>query len=213
MWQQWGVTDSVLCVGNDKTLHFIDDVLDEVVALFPSEYIHIGGDECPKTMWKRCPKCQARIAAEHLQADGRHTAEERLQSFLIRHAEQHLNQLGRQMIGWDETLEGGLAPNATVMSWRGEGGGIEAARLKHKVIMTPNTYLYFDYYQSADKAHEPEAIGGYLPCSTCTATNLCHAVSPPTSSNTSSAHKPTYGRSISRHSSKWSIWNCRDWLH
>lgn len=163
VWQQWGVTDSVLCVGNDKTLHFIDDVLDEVVALFPSEYIHIGGDECPKTMWKRCPKCQARIAAEHLQADGRHTAEERLQSFLIRHAEQHLNQLGRQMIGWDETLEGGLAPNATVMSWRGEGGGIEAARLKHKVIMTPNTYLYFDYYQSADKAHEPEAIGGYLP--------------------------------------------------
>ncbi len=163
VWQEWGVTDSVLCVGNDRTLRFIDDVLDEVVKLFPSTYIHVGGDECPKTMWKNCAKCQARIKQEHLEADGRHTAEERLQSFLIRHAEKHLNQLGRQMIGWDETLEGGLAPNATVMSWRGEGGGIEAARQKHDVIMTPNTYLYFDYYQSADKAHEPEAIGGYLP--------------------------------------------------
>lgn len=163
VWQEWGVTDSVLCVGNPKTYQFIDDVLDEVVRLFPSEYIHVGGDECPKKEWKRCAKCQALIAAQHLQADGRHTAEERLQSYFIKHAEQHLNQLGRQMIGWDETLEGGLAPNATVMSWRGEGGGMEAARQHHKVIMTPNTYLYFDYYQSADKAHEPEAIGGYLP--------------------------------------------------
>lgn len=163
VWQEWGVTDSVLCAGNDRTLRFIDDVLSEVVKLFPSTYIHVGGDECPKTEWKRCPKCQARIKQEHLEADGKHTAEERLQSYLIRHAEQHLNSLGRQMIGWDETLEGGLAPNATVMSWRGEGGGIEAARQKHQVIMTPNTYLYFDYYQSADKAHEPEAIGGYLP--------------------------------------------------
>ncbi len=163
VWQEWGVTDSVLCAGNDRTLRFIDDVLDEVVKLFPSTYIHVGGDECPKTEWKRCAKCQARIQTEHLQADGQHTAEERLQSYFIRHAEQHLNSLGRQMIGWDETLEGGLAPNATVMSWRGEGGGIEAARQKHNVIMAPNTYLYFDYYQSADKAHEPEAIGGYLP--------------------------------------------------
>lgn len=163
VWQEWGVTDSVLCAGNAKTYQFIDNVLDEVVRLFPSEYIHVGGDECPKKEWKHCAKCQAFIAQHHLQADGRHTAEERLQSYFIKHAEQHLNQLGRQMIGWDETLEGGLAPNATVMSWRGEGGGMEAARQHHKVIMTPNTYLYFDYYQSADKAHEPEAIGGYLP--------------------------------------------------
>lgn len=163
VWQEWGVTDSVLCAGNAKTYEFIDNVLDEVVRLFPSTYIHVGGDECPKTAWKQCPKCQALIAREGLQADGKHTAEERLQSFLIKHAEKHLNQLGRQMIGWDETLEGGLAPNATVMSWRGEGGGFEAAKQHHNVIMTPNTYLYFDYYQSADKTHEPEAIGGYLP--------------------------------------------------
>lgn len=163
VWQMWGVSDDVLCAGNNRTLKFIDDVLDEVVRLFPSKYIHVGGDECPKTRWKNCAKCQARIKAEHLEADKQHTAEERLQSYIIKHAEAHLNKLGRQMIGWDETLEGGLAPNATVMSWRGEGGGIEAARQKHNVIMTPNTYLYFDYYQSADKAREPEAIGGYLP--------------------------------------------------
>lgn len=163
VWQMWGVSDNVLCAGNDRTLTFIDNILDEVTKLFPSEYIHVGGDECPKIQWKKCAKCQARIKAEHLEADGKHTAEERLQSYVIRHAEKHLNKLGRQMIGWDETLEGGLAPNATVMSWRGEGGGAEAAHQKHNVIMTPNTYLYFDYYQSADKAREPEAIGGYLP--------------------------------------------------
>ena len=163
VWQEWGVTDSVLCAGSAKTYEFIGNVLDEVVKLFPSTYIHVGGDECPKTEWKRCAKCQALIAQEQLQADGKHTAEERLQSYFIKYAEKHLNQLGRQMIGWDETLEGGLAPNATVMSWRGEGGGFEAARQHHKVIMTPNTYLYFDYYQSADTKHEPDAIGGYLP--------------------------------------------------
>ena len=163
VWQMWGVSDNVLCAGNDQVLKFIDNVLDEVVKLFPSEYIHVGGDECPKTVWQTCPKCQARIKAEHLEADGKHTAEERLQSYIIKHAENHLNKLGRQMIGWDETLEGGLAPNATVMSWRGEGGGIEAAKQKHKVVMSPNTYLYFDYYQSDDVKHEPEAIGGYLP--------------------------------------------------
>lgn len=163
VWQMWGVSDNVLCAGNDKTFKFIEDVLDEVVKLFPSEYIHVGGDECPKTQWQKCAKCQARIQAEGLQADGKHTAEERLQSYVIKRAENHLNKLGRQMIGWDETLEGGLAPNATVMSWRGEAGGIEAAKQKHKVIMSPNTYLYFDYYQSADVKNEPEAIGGFLP--------------------------------------------------
>ena len=166
VWKMWGVSDNVLCVGNDKTLQFINDVLDEVAAIFPSEYIHVGGDECPKTRWKDCPKCQKRIKDNHLQADGKHSAEERLQSYLINHAEKHLNTIGRQMIGWDETLEGGLAPNATVMSWRGEGGGIEAARQHHNVIMTPNTYLYFDYYQTKDIANEPEAIGGYLPVET-----------------------------------------------
>lgn len=159
----WGVSDDVLCVGNDKTLKFIEDVLTEVTKIFPSQYIHVGGDECPKVRWAKCPKCQARIKANHLEADGKHTAEERLQSYLINHAEKHLNKLGRRLIGWDETLEGGLAPNATVMSWRGEGGGIEAARQHHDVIMTPNTYVYFDYYQTDDTRNEPEAIGGYLP--------------------------------------------------
>ena len=163
VWRQWGVSEDVLCAGNDKTLKFIDDVLDEIVKIFPSEYIHVGGDECPKTRWKDCPKCQARIKAEGLDARDGHTAEERLQSYVIRHAEAHLSKLGRKMIGWDETLEGGLADGATVMSWRGEAGGIEAARQKHDVIMTPNTYLYFDYYQSLDTANEPDAIGGYLP--------------------------------------------------
>ena len=163
VWTQWGVSDDVLCAGNDEVLKFIEDVLGEVVELFPSEYIHVGGDECPKTRWKECPKCQARIKELGIKGDSKHTAEEYLQSFIINHAEKFLNSKGRQMIGWDETLEGGLAPNATVMSWRGEGGGIEAAKQKHNVIMSPNTYLYFDYYQTKDIDSEPLAIGGYLP--------------------------------------------------
>ena len=163
VWTQWGVSDDVLCAGNDATLKFIEDVLGEVVELFPSEYIHVGGDECPKTRWHDCPKCQARIKALGIKGDKKHSAEEYLQSFIINHAEKFLNSKGRQMIGWDETLEGGLAPNATVMSWRGEGGGIEAAKQKHDVIMTPTTYLYFDYYQTKDIENEPLAIGGYLP--------------------------------------------------
>ncbi len=163
VWQDWGVSDNVLCAGNDKTMQFVKDVLNEVVDLFPSEYIHVGGDECPKDQWKKCPKCQQRIRKEGLRADGKHSAEERLQSYVIRFAENVLAERGRKMIGWDEVLEGGLAPNATVMSWRGEGGGIEAARMKHDVIMTPNTYCYFDYYQTANKNSVPLAIGGYLP--------------------------------------------------
>lgn len=163
VWRQWGVSDEVLCAGNDDVLTFIDDVFAEIIDIFPSEYIHVGGDECPKTRWKDCPKCQARIKALGIKGDGKHTAEEYLQSFIINHAEKFLNSKGRQIIGWDETLEGGLAPNATVMSWRGEGGGIEAAKQKHDVIMTPNTYLYFDYYQTKDIDNEPLAIGGYLP--------------------------------------------------
>ena len=163
VWTQWGVSDNVLCAGNDDVLKFIEDVFAEIVELFPSEYIHVGGDECPKTRWQECPKCQARIKALGIKGDSKHTAEEYLQSFIINHAEKFLNSKGRQMIGWDETLEGGLAPNATVMSWRGEGGGIEAAKQKHNVIMSPNTYLYFDYYQTKDIDNEPLAIGGYLP--------------------------------------------------
>ena len=163
VWTQWGVSDNVLCAGNDSTIQFIKDVLAEIIQIFPSEYIHVGGDECPKVKWETCPKCQARIKALGLKSDQQHTKEQRLQSYVIHEAEEFLNANGRKMIGWDETLEGGLAPNATVMSWRGEGGGIEAAKQKHDVIMTPNTYLYFDYYQSKDVADEPLAIGGYLP--------------------------------------------------
>lgn len=163
VWRQWGVSEDVLCAGNDKTIEFIKDVLAEIVDIFPSEYIHVGGDECPKVRWTTCPKCQARIKALGLKSDKKHTKEERLQSYVIHEAEEFLNSKGRKMIGWDETLEGGLAPNATVMSWRGEGGGIEAAKQQHDVVMTPNTYLYFDYYQAKDTENEPEAIGGYLP--------------------------------------------------
>lgn len=163
VWREWGVSDNVLCAGNDSTLTFIDDVLTEVMEIFPSSYIHVGGDECPKTQWEKCPKCQARIKSLGLKSDDKHSKEERLQSFVINHAEKFLNDHGRQIIGWDEILEGGLAPNATVMSWRGEAGGIEAAKQKHDVIMTPNTYLYFDYYQTKDTDNEPLAIGGYLP--------------------------------------------------
>lgn len=166
VWQKWGVSDNVLCAGNDKTLTFIDNVLKEITQLFPSKYIHVGGDECPKTQWQKCPKCQARIKALNLEAKDGHSAEERLQSYIITHASNYLKSLGRNTIGWDEILEGGLADGATVMSWRGESGGIAAAKQHHDVVMTPNSYLYFDYYQSLDKANEPLAIGGYLPLET-----------------------------------------------
>lgn len=161
--ETWGVSDDVLCVGNDSTLQFVRDVLSEVADLFPSEYIHIGGDECPKVRWKECPKCQARIKALGLKSNAKHTKEERLQSYMIAEATKCLNEKGKQIIGWTEVLEGGLVPGATLMSWIGESGGIEAARLHHDVIMTPNTYMYFDYYQSKQVEDEPLAIGGYLP--------------------------------------------------
>ncbi|MDE5745446.1 MAG: family 20 glycosylhydrolase [Paramuribaculum sp.] len=163
VWQQWGVSEDVLCAGNDSTYKFIDDVLAEIVDIFPSEYIHVGGDECPKTRWKECPKCQAKIKELGLKGDEHGTPEEKLQSHVIHHASDFLASKGRKMIGWDETLEGGLAPGAIVMSWRGEKGGIEAAKKGHDVIMTPNNYLYFDYYQTLDRENEPEAIGGYVP--------------------------------------------------
>ena len=166
VWQKWGVSDNVLCAGNDKTLTFIDNVLKEITQLFPSKYIHVGGDECPKTQWQKCPKCQARLKALNLEAKDGHSAEERLQSYIITHASNYLKSLGRNTIGWDEILEGGLAEGATVMSWRGESGGIAAAKQHHDVVMTPNSYLYFDYYQSLNKANEPLAIGGYLPLET-----------------------------------------------
>ena len=163
VWQQWGISDDVICAGNPRSMQFLEDVLSEVIDLFPSEYIHVGGDECPKVRWKTCPKCQARIKAEGIKGDKKHSAEEYLQSSIISQMEKFVESKGRHIIGWDEILEGGLAPNATVMSWRGVDGGIEAAKQHHNVIMTPNTYLYFDYYQSTDTENEPMAIGGYLP--------------------------------------------------
>ena len=163
VWKMWGVSDNVLCAGNDATLAFIEDVLSEVIEVFPSEYIHIGGDECPKTVWEKCPKCQARIKALGIKGDKKHSAEMYLQSFVINHAEKFLNGKGRQIIGWDEILEGGLAPNATVHSWRGVEGGIEAAKQGHDCIMSPTTFMYFDYYQTKYTDNEPLAIGGYVP--------------------------------------------------
>ncbi|RHJ82353.1 glycoside hydrolase family 20 protein [Parabacteroides sp. AM08-6] len=163
VWRQWGISEDVICAGNEKSMQFLEDVLAEIIDLFPSEYIHVGGDECPKVRWEHCPKCQARIKAEGIKGDSKHSAEEYLQSYVISRMEKFVESKGRHIIGWDEILEGGLAPNATVMSWRGVSGGIEAAKQQHNVIMTPNTYLYFDYYQSSDTEHEPQAIGGYLP--------------------------------------------------
>ncbi|WP_298903950.1 family 20 glycosylhydrolase [uncultured Psychroserpens sp.] len=152
---KWGVFEHIYC-SKDETFEFLEDVLDEVVALFPSEYIHIGGDEAPKTQWKSCNKCQERIQSEGLKD------EHELQNYFITRIEAYLNSKGKQIIGWDEILEGGLAPNATVMSWRGIKGAVEAAKQKHNVVMTPTSHCYFDYYQSTNP-DEPTAIGGFLP--------------------------------------------------
>lgn len=153
---EWGVFEDVYCAGNEKTFEFLETVLDEVMELFPGEYIHIGGDESPKAKWEECKKCQDRIKQEHL------ANEHELQSYFIQRIEKYLNAKGRKLIGWDEILEGGLAPDATVMSWRGIQGGIDAAREEHDVIMTPTDYCYFDHYQG-EPEFEPKAIGGYLP--------------------------------------------------
>ncbi len=156
VWTWWGVSENIYCAGNEQVFEFLEGVLTEVMHLFPSPYIHIGGDEAPKTRWKACPKCQRRIRSEKL-AD-----EHQLQSYFVTRIEKFLNSQGRNIIGWDEILEGGLAPNATVMSWRGTQGGIETARLKHPVIMTPGSPCYFDHYQ-ADPSLEPLAICCFNP--------------------------------------------------
>lgn len=153
--ETWGVHTDVYCAGNDTVFSMMQDILTEVINLFPSEYIHIGADECPKDNWKKCPRCQQRIKDLKLKD------EHELQSYFVQRIEKFINSKGRVLIGWDEILEGGLAPNAVVMSWRGEAGGIEAAKQRHDVIMTPNSYVYFDYFQGKP-ALEPMAIGGYL---------------------------------------------------
>ena len=150
-----------MCPGKEDMFTFLEDVIKEMVPLFPGTYFHIGGDECPKSSWKNCEKCQARIKAENLTADNKHTAEERLQSYVIGRMENILAKYGKKIIGWDEILEGGLSSNATVMSWRGEQGGIEAALQNHDVIMTPGgNGMYLDTYQG-DRNNEPVAIGGF----------------------------------------------------
>ena len=148
--------NSDFCVGNEETFMFLENVLTEVMELFPSEYIHIGGDEAGKSAWKTCPKCQKRMKDEHL------ANVDELQSYLIHRIEKLLNNHGRHLLGWDEILQGGIAPNATVMSWRGEEGGIAAVTSGHRAIMTPGAYCYLDSYQDAPYS-QPEAIGGYLP--------------------------------------------------
>ena len=150
---RWGVFDDIMCAGKEETFEFLEDVLTEVLDLFPSEFVHIGGDEAPKTKWKECPLCQERIAREGLEG------EDELQSYFIKRIERFLSANGRKLIGWDEILEGGLASNAAVMSWRGEKGGIEAAKMGHFVVMTPGTHCYLDHYQ-ADPETQPLAIGG-----------------------------------------------------
>jgi hexosaminidase len=159
----WGIEDIVFCAGKEETFTFLEDVIGEVAALFPGEYIHLGGDECPKRSWEACPLCQERIRKEGLGAAEGHSAEERLQSYFVQRMEKATARHGKKMIGWDEILEGGLAPSATVMSWRGETGGIAAAEMGHDVIMTPSSEgMYIDYYQGDPKV-EPVSIGGYFP--------------------------------------------------
>ena len=164
---KWGVTDDVLCIGKETTMEFVKDVLAEVCDLFPSEYIHIGGDECPKVRWAKCPHCQNKIKELGIKGNEKHSAEHFLQSYVTAEAEKYLNSRGRRLIGWDEILEGEIAPDAIVMSWRGTKGGEAAVKLGHDVIMTPYHYLYIDYYQSKDQASEPLAIGGYVPVEKC----------------------------------------------
>ena len=155
--EHWGIQEDVLCAGKEITYDFIEDVLDELLEIFPSEVIHIGGDEAPKNRWKACPDCQARMKNEGLEN------EDELQSYFVKRVGTYLQSKGRKMMGWDEILEGGLAPNAMVMSWRGEEGGIEAARMGHEVVMAPNVYMYLDYYQGIPD-EEPSIYGAMCPC-------------------------------------------------
>ena len=175
VWTRWGVSADVLCAGNEKVYEFLEDVLSEVCDLFPYEYIHIGGDECPKTSWEKCPKCQAKIQELGLVDKDGETAEHYLQSYVITRIEQFINSKGRKIIGWDEILEGGIAPNATIMSWHGDNPGWKAASMGHDAIMTPNYCMYFDKYQSTDEPNEPFGIGGYLPVDKVYAYEPCSA--------------------------------------
>ena len=158
-----GISQDVLCAGNGKTYKFIEDVLTEVMEIFPYEYIHIGGDECPKNRWAACSKCQSRIKELGLEADNDHSAEQLLQGYVTERVGEFLKAHGRRLVGWDEILEGDAPLDAVVMSWRGSDGGIKASGLGHDVIMTPNLNMYLDYCQSENRESEPDGIGGYVP--------------------------------------------------
>lgn len=159
----WGVIPEVFCMGRESTFKFFEDVLDEICDIFPGEYIHIGGDECPRDRWKECPDCQRRMKEEGLTEVGQ------LQGYQLKRVEKYLNAKGRHIIGWDEILESGATPTATVMSWRGPQGGVTAAKMGNKVVMAPNNYFYLDYYQTADPEanKEPLGIGGYVSLEKC----------------------------------------------
>ena len=159
VWTRWGVDENILNPG-DATIQFEQNVLTEVMALFPDRWVHVGGDEAPKTQWKASPLAQARMRQLGLKS------EDELQSWFTRRMDEFLTAHGRRLVGWDEILEGGLAPNAVVMSWRGVDGGIAAARAGHDVVMAPGSHTYLDHYQSADTIAEPLAIGGFLPLDT-----------------------------------------------
>ncbi len=159
----WGINNEVFCMGRETTFTFLEDVLDEVCEIFPGEYIHVGGDECPRDRWKECPDCQRRMRDEGFSEAGQ------LQGYMLHRIEKHLNAKGRHVIGWDEILESGVTPSATVMSWRGTAGGVKAAKMGNKVVMVPSKYFYLDYYQTADPAanREPLGIGGYVSLEKC----------------------------------------------
>lgn len=163
VWRRWGVSDEVICAGNEEAMRFLEDVLNEVMDVFPSDIIHVGGDECPKTRWKDCPKCQAKIQQLGLHDDSRFSAEDHLQSYVMNRMEKVVRARGRRIIGWDEILEGSISPSAMIMGWRGTSGGIEAAKKGHDVVMTPGDYLYFSQGQSLTPEEEPVDADGYLP--------------------------------------------------
>lgn len=158
-WPMWGVSPQIACAGKESTFQFWEDVLKEVIELFPGEYIHIGGDEAPRDEWKVCPLCQKRIKENNLKNEAE------LQSYVTHRIEEYLNKHGRKLIGWDEILEGGVSQSATIMSWRGASGGIKAAQKGNYAIMTPNDFCYLDYFQTKNRKSEPDAIGGYVPLS------------------------------------------------
>ena len=160
VWGMWGVADDILCLGKDHTLQFVKDVLDEVMQLFPGEYIHIGGDESPRVRWEACPLCQQRIRDLGITSKGKQSAEALLQGWFTTEIQNYLSQHGRRIIGWDELLGCDVESSATIMSWRGAEPGAEGAKLGHDVIMTPVGPLYFDYYQTSSTWNEPTAFGG-----------------------------------------------------